>query len=306
MMRRYTQYIEADGACRNNGRPNAIAAIGVYFHDATEYNVSKVLQVTRATNQVAELSAGIRALEQALVYMTYEQGSYDEVVVVSDSSYFVKGCNEWIPTWRNNGYLNYKGEPVINRELFRRLEELVDTVNVLGYFHIKHIPRECSGMADSLANNALDAYKPTIKPNPNAWILSSVGQHHICRSRHLFTSYHAIFPLKVKWHSGPTRMYAMGIGTIELDVLLPHGSKCKATLENALHVPEMPWSLFARTGVCNVKPAFGHQNGSVPVLQLVDGPRALYPDVIPTSKVSTMTASAWIDGEPALISDLGK
>jgi ribonuclease HI len=61
--------IAADGACRANGSADARAAVGVYVGDGSAYNFRACLHhdyfryaAAPATNQRAELLAGIRAL----------------------------------------------------------------------------------------------------------------------------------------------------------------------------------------------------------------------------------------------------
>ena len=53
-------YVYTDGACSNNGRPNAKAGLGVFFGDGDSRNVYKRI-VGKQTNNVAELSAIIEA-----------------------------------------------------------------------------------------------------------------------------------------------------------------------------------------------------------------------------------------------------
>ena len=45
-----------DGACSNNGKPNAKAGLGVYFGNKDPRNTSKRV-VGKQTNNIAELSA---------------------------------------------------------------------------------------------------------------------------------------------------------------------------------------------------------------------------------------------------------
>ncbi|PTB47402.1 hypothetical protein M431DRAFT_514402 [Trichoderma harzianum CBS 226.95] len=58
--------IAVDGACRRNGTADARAAVGVFVAKQSEHNMSFVLTDSKATNQIAELRAGILGLEQAI------------------------------------------------------------------------------------------------------------------------------------------------------------------------------------------------------------------------------------------------
>ena len=51
------------------------------------------------------------------------------VVVKSDSSYLVSAMTDWIYKWRNNGYINSRGLSVCNEDLFKQLDEAVDSLN---------------------------------------------------------------------------------------------------------------------------------------------------------------------------------
>jgi len=101
--------VYTDGACPGNGRIGAIAGVGVFFGDGDVRNVSERL-VGRQTNQRAELTAGLRAL----------QASYDaeSVEIRSDSAYLVNGMNEWVYDWAANPS---KWKNCKNADLFREL-----------------------------------------------------------------------------------------------------------------------------------------------------------------------------------------
>jgi len=43
---------------------------------------------------------------------------------VSDSQYVVKGLAEWLPGWKRKGWRKADGQPVMNADLWQRLDEL--------------------------------------------------------------------------------------------------------------------------------------------------------------------------------------
>jgi len=51
-----------DGACKRNGKKDAVASIGVYFPNKEYEDISEVLECDKHTNQRAEIYAIIRAL----------------------------------------------------------------------------------------------------------------------------------------------------------------------------------------------------------------------------------------------------
>src|SRR4029079_18282966 len=89
----------------------------------TEKEVSGGLALT--TNNQMELAAGIHGLE-ALKSRSSVEGN-------TDSQYVAKGCFEWMPTWKKNGWRRREGKswkPVKNEDLWRALDELLSRHDV--------------------------------------------------------------------------------------------------------------------------------------------------------------------------------
>ena len=144
--------IAVDGACKGNGGPNSQASIGVYFSKTSLYNQSEVLDDSPATNQKAELTALLRALE-TIPHIAIEE--LNKVIVKSDSEYVVKGMTGWIFKWNKNGYRTSKGSAVANAELYRAVERKVHQLNALDIeVMFWHVPRSRNEEADALANAA--------------------------------------------------------------------------------------------------------------------------------------------------------
>ena len=239
--------IEVDGACRFNGTPSARAAIGVYFGDGSEYNVSKILRDAAPTSQKAELSAGICALEQAFVITTTKiAGVLNKLVVQTDSNYLFMGVTKWIGKWKTNGYMNAKGQPVTNAKMFQRLDEIIQTLEGLGLQVTLHcIPRRLNQNADALANEALDSEASSPQPYPDTWIVSSVANYHMCNSCAPFTEYEAIYPLPLSAPCGKLGLHAIGIGTVLRTLILRNGTRRTVRFENVLHVPGLLLNLVS-------------------------------------------------------------
>lgn len=114
-------HLWTDGCClRNPGGPGGWAYLIV---DEDEEIIGEAHGGERvSTNNRMELKAVIEAL--AFVEKWYPE---DEVTVVSDSLYVVKGVNEWRHKWKKNGWRlgkNGKGKPVKNFELWKQLDAL--------------------------------------------------------------------------------------------------------------------------------------------------------------------------------------
>lgn len=153
--------IATDGACRNNGRAIATAGCGVFFSIDSVHNKCFQLQEARPTSQRAELHAAIYALKKvrnmfANGGFAYE-GNISEVIIKTDSAYVVNSMTKWISKWRNNGYTNARGLPLVNQDLIQQLDSLcnrLDDLDVQARFW--KVPRGWNMQADKLANAALN------------------------------------------------------------------------------------------------------------------------------------------------------
>ena len=143
-----TPYINVytDGSCVNNGKPNAIAGIGVYFGENDVRNVSERV-IGKQTNNTGELSAIIKVFE------VLKQDIIDNKVVhiYTDSEYAIKCCNNFGSKICNN---TVNKKPVPNKELVMQLHTLFNKHHNV---HIKHINSH-TGLQDqhSLGNEGAD------------------------------------------------------------------------------------------------------------------------------------------------------
>ncbi len=123
-----------DGASRGNPGP---AAAGFTLADSAGTQLqAKAFFLGRATNNIAEYTSLVKALEAA------KQIGTEQLVVFSDSELLVRQIN---------GQYKVKSEQI--RPLFRQ------AVNLLGEFKnwkVRHIPREKNKEADRLVNQALN------------------------------------------------------------------------------------------------------------------------------------------------------
>ncbi|MCC6323240.1 ribonuclease HI [Candidatus Nomurabacteria bacterium] len=72
------------------------------------------------TNNKMELQAVIETLK----YLAPKQG-LGEVVIYADSAYVLNGITSWIFNWEKNGWRTANKQPVLNKELWQELIELV-------------------------------------------------------------------------------------------------------------------------------------------------------------------------------------
>lgn len=107
-----------DGACSGNPGPGGWAYI--LKHPASGKVVEASGGESDTTNNRMELQALISGLE------ALKKSS--EVEVVTDSEYVARGCREWLPGWKRNGWRRREGKqlkPLKNEDCWRKLDELL-------------------------------------------------------------------------------------------------------------------------------------------------------------------------------------
>lgn len=116
--------IYTDGSSLRNGTAGARAGVGVYFGPGDSKNVSEALTGTRQTNQRAELTAILRALEIA--------PRHRDVTIYTDSRYAIDCVTNWYKNWRKNGWVTAVKKPVENRDLVQDVRAKMEEREGLG------------------------------------------------------------------------------------------------------------------------------------------------------------------------------
>lgn len=129
-----------DGACINNGKPNAIAGIGVFLTNNDPRNVSRRVE-GKQTNNVAELSAILEVF--TILEEEIERG--DIINIYSDSKYSINSFTVWAIKWKQNNWTKKNG--IKNLDLIKRGYELFNKYNNVNIFHIK----AHTGLTDKLS-----------------------------------------------------------------------------------------------------------------------------------------------------------
>ena len=104
------------------------------------------------TNNRMELTAavaGLRALKRPC-----------DIELNTDSKYVMQGINEWIVTWKRNGWKTAARKPVKNFDLWQQLDDEVARHRIDWNWVKGHAGIEGNEHADQLANAAIDAAAP--------------------------------------------------------------------------------------------------------------------------------------------------
>lgn len=130
------------GAKPNPNGPGGWAALLMFGEHRKEISGGE----PSTTNNRMELTAAIKALEAL--------NRPCEIEFVTDSEYLKKGISEWITKWRRNGWRTAKGDPVLNQDLWIRLDELVKTHKIMWNWTRGHAGNEYNERVDQLATAA--------------------------------------------------------------------------------------------------------------------------------------------------------
>lgn len=107
-----TATIWADGACSGNPGPGGWGTIVEVAGERREFS-GGAQSTTNNQMEMTALIEGLRQLEPR-----------QQVLIVMDSEYVIKGLTQWMPGWIRNGWRTASKKPVKNRELWEELHRL--------------------------------------------------------------------------------------------------------------------------------------------------------------------------------------
>ena len=150
-------YVYTDGACSNNGRPNAKAGLGVYFGQDDPRNISEVLHKDqKQTNNTAEVMALIRAYD--VIRSDLIAGK--RITIVSDSEYAINCATIYGAKCAKSNWRKDMPNKLLVKQAYENYRPHVSTSHV----EFMHIAAHTSNTdvhsagndgADKLANQAI-------------------------------------------------------------------------------------------------------------------------------------------------------
>ncbi len=133
-----------DGACKGNPGPGGWACILRYNQHSRElFGCSP-----HTTNNRMELTAAIEGLK------TLKEPC--EVEIVTDSEYVKNGITTWIHNWKRRNWMTVTKHPVVNQDLWRELDELVNRHSTTWRWTKGHAADPDNNRADELASCAAE------------------------------------------------------------------------------------------------------------------------------------------------------
>ena len=148
--------IYTDGSCLGNPGAGGWAAVIVDEHNHREEIFGGE---ANTTNNRMELTAAIRALEKI--------SAGDGVELFTDSSYLKNALtNGWLTKWKRNGWKTASKSPVLNKDLWLALDELISSRRVNFHWVKGHAGHFFNERCDELARGAAARIKVTPKILP--------------------------------------------------------------------------------------------------------------------------------------------
>ncbi len=140
--------VYTDGACTNNGKPDARAGFGIWFGEGDSRNTSESFTGPQ-TNNRAELLAIIKAL--TILREEIEEGR--PIMIYSDSSYSIRCCTTYGEKMSKKRWLQ-KGKDIPNRKIVEVAYSFVKKYKNIDFQHI----RSHTGLEDehSIGNDHAD------------------------------------------------------------------------------------------------------------------------------------------------------
>jgi ribonuclease HI len=139
-----TVEIFTDGACRGNPGPGGWGAL-LRYGDKERTLCGGEYETTNNRMELMAVIKGLSALQRSC-----------EVKVTSDSTYVLKGIQEWMPNWKARGWKTASKKPVKNVDLWQQLDQLVELHSIDWHWVKGHSGHTENEIADQLANRGID------------------------------------------------------------------------------------------------------------------------------------------------------
>ena len=149
-MKKVTIY--TDGACSGNPGPGGYGAVLLY--EKSEGGIARVIRkelsggFADTTNNRMEIFAAIAALEAL--------SEACDVTLISDSKYLTDAINKgWLVNWQKRNWVRGKNEPVLNIDLWKRLDVQLKRHNLRFVWVKGHNQNPENERCDELARGAI-------------------------------------------------------------------------------------------------------------------------------------------------------
>ena len=147
-----TLVVYTDGGCSGNPGPGGWAC--VIIDGEKEEALSGGEKST--TNNRMELTAAIEALSAVVQNPQYGGRA---VPIFCDSHYVKNGITSWIRSWKKNGWRTAAKKPVLNRDLWERLDALSASLDISWSWVKGHAGIKYNELCDELCQKEIRRQK---------------------------------------------------------------------------------------------------------------------------------------------------
>ncbi len=137
--------IYTDGACKGNPGPGGWGAYFKFKNSDKELFGGEL----QTTNNRMELTAVIEAIKSV--------NKTQKLRIYTDSKYVKNGIQEWIISWKKNGWKTASKKPVANKDLWVQLNEIKSFRNIEWNWVKGHSGDTGNEKADFLANKGVES-----------------------------------------------------------------------------------------------------------------------------------------------------
>ena len=140
--------IYTDGACRGNPGRGGWGAILVYAGREKELSGGEPMTTNNRMELMAAI-AGMEALKEPC-----------EITLTSDSKYLVDAINQgWLESWKKRGWKKADKSPVLNVELWQKIDVLLSIHKVTFVWVHRHTGHPYNERCDVLATTFADSFE---------------------------------------------------------------------------------------------------------------------------------------------------
>lgn len=144
--------IYTDGGVRNNGKPDCYGASSYIILLDKRYLSEHSEAVYNTTSNRTELTA----IKNALIFIIDNNLYNENVRLISDSQYCVKGCTTWVQSWKTAKFKR-DGEDIPNADLWKDLYDIMGTFKHLSFQWVKgHNGNEYNEYVDQLCTDKIE------------------------------------------------------------------------------------------------------------------------------------------------------
>lgn len=133
-----------DGACRGNPGPGGWGVL-MRYGDTEKTLFGGEAETTNNRMELMAVIQGLSALNRPC-----------KISITSDSTYVLKGIQEWLPGWKKRNWKTASKQPVKNVDLWQRLDALIGEHDIDWHWVRGHSGHAENEIADQLANRGID------------------------------------------------------------------------------------------------------------------------------------------------------